>query len=103
MHAMTQKLRIQRRKKGDAYIFTRDKYKKLTDTMSRENAQLTSEYKKFTRYFLILQKKFESFERSDKERYNEILRMNQGEVKNLCQKIMDCDKRIHEQQLGIAW
>ena len=102
-HTMREKLRIQRRKKTDAFIFTRDKYKKLTDTMSRENATLTSEYKKFTRYFLILQKKFESFERSDKERYNEILRMNQGEVKNLCQKIMDCDKRIHEQQLGIAW
>lgn len=86
-HTMKEKLRIQARKRNDQFMFTRDKYNKLNDTMARENARLTSDYKKFTRYFLILQKKFESFERSDKERYNEILRMNQGEVKALCQTI----------------
>ena len=96
-HTMKEKLRIQARKKNDMFMFTRDKYNKLNETMARENARLTSDYKKFTRYFLILQKKFESFERSDKERYNEILRMNQSEVKVLCQTIQDCDKRIHEQ------
>lgn len=31
------------------------------------------------------------------------MRMNQKEVQDMCQRIMDCDKRIHEQQLGIAW
>jgi dynein regulatory complex protein 1 len=102
-HTMKEKLRIQARKKNDTFMGTRAKYMKLTDAMAKENYKYMVDYKKFTRYFLAVQKKFESFERSDKERYNEILRMNQSEVKDLCQKIMDCDKRIHEQQLGIFW
>ena len=57
-------------------MFTRDKFNKLSGEFEEKNKQLTREYKKFTRYFLILQKKFEAFERSDKERYTEILRMN---------------------------
>jgi hypothetical protein len=29
--------------------------------------------------------------------------MNVNEVATLCRKIKDCDKVIHEQQLGISW
>ena len=29
--------------------------------------------------------------------------MNQNEVMALCEKIKDCDRVIHVQQLGIAW
>ena len=29
--------------------------------------------------------------------------MNQNEAMSLCEKIKDCDRVIHVQQLGIAW
>ena len=81
---MSDKLRIQSRKKNDQYIAARDRYTKLVAFQEKENKKLSGEYKKFTRYFIILQKKFESFERADKERYNEIMRMNQHEVRLMC-------------------
>lgn len=64
---------------------------------------MTKDYKKFTKEFLLLQKKYERFENSDKNRFNEIWSMNQNEVQALCEKIKDCDRVIHVQQLGIAW
>ena len=64
---------------------------------------MTKDYKKFTKDFLLLQKKYERFEKSDKNRFNEIWSMNQNEVSALCEKIKNCDKMIHVQQLGIAW
>ena len=67
------------------------------------NRNSTKSFKRFTRYFIILQARFESFEKSDQDRYNDVRRMNLNAIKEQCQKIMDCDKRIHEQQLGIAW
>lgn len=70
---------------------------------AQENFNYTKEYKKTTKYFLLLQKKYERFEKSDKNRFNEIWSMNQNEVMALCEKIKDCDRVIHVQQLGIAW
>jgi hypothetical protein len=64
---------------------------------------MTKDYKRFTRDFLLLQAKYERFENSDKKRFNEIWSMNQNEVMALCEKIKDCDRVIHIQQLGIAW
>lgn len=29
--------------------------------------------------------------------------MNQNEVMSLCEKVKDCDRVIHVQQLGIPW
>lgn len=100
---MKDRLKIQERKKDNDFRNTRDRCIELNNKMEAINKQTTREYKKFTRYYIILQRRFESFEKSDKDRYNEIRQMNLAEVKELCQKIMDCDKRIHEQQLGIAW
>ena len=68
-----------------------------------ENKKSTKAYKKFTNDFLMLQKKFERFEKSDKTRFDEIWSMNQNEVIAICEKIKDCDRVIHVQQRGIAW
>ena len=59
------------------------------------NAHYTKEYKRFTKEFLLLQRKYERFEKSDKNRFNEIWSMNQNEVMALCEKIKDCDRVIH--------
>jgi dynein regulatory complex protein 1 len=50
-----------------------------------------------------LQRKFKHFEKSDLERYNEIQAMNESEVQELKEKIIKCDRVIHNQQLGLDW
>lgn len=64
-------------------------------TAEAVNKRHTKGYKKFTNDFLMLQKKFERFEKSDKNRFDEIWSMNQNEVMAICEKIKDCDRVIH--------
>lgn len=64
---------------------------------------MTTDYKRITRQFKELQRKFKHFEKSDLERYNEIQAMNEKEVQLLKDKIVKCDKVIHNQQLGLDW
>ena len=64
---------------------------------------MTKDYKRFTKEYLALQKKYERFEKADKVRFDEIWSMNEKEVRDLCDKIQDCDRVIHVQQLGIPW
>lgn len=68
-----------------------------------ENKKLTEEYKRITRQFKELQRKFRHFERADLERYNEIQKMNELEVRELKEKIRKADETIHIQQLGMKW
>lgn len=65
--------------------------------------KLTDDYKKFTKQFKELQNKFKRFEKSDENRFNEIWTMNEHEVRALINKIIQADRVIHMQQLGIAW
>ena len=64
---------------------------------------MTEDYKKFTKQFKELQNKFKRFEKSDENRFNEIWIMNENEVRALIQKIIQADRVIHVQQLGIPW
>jgi hypothetical protein len=52
----------------------------MTKKFEHSNKVMTKDYKKFTKEFLLLQKKYERFEKSDKTRFNEIWSMNQNEV-----------------------
>jgi dynein regulatory complex protein 1 len=87
----------------DVLKTVKDKYEALTVSKAKENKMLTKDYKKYTREFLLLQKKLERFEKADKQRFNEVWSMNQNEAMALCEKIKDCDRVIHVQQLGIPW
>ena len=80
-----------------------EKYKSQIMLAAKFNKDMTKDYKKFTREFLLLQKKYERFEKSDKNRFQEIWTMNQNEALALCEKVKDCDRVIHVQQLGIQW
>lgn len=81
----------------------KEKFEIQSKKYVKDNKQMTKEYKKFTKEFLSLQKKYERFEKSDKNRFTEVWSMNQNEAFALCEKIKDCDRVIHVQQLGIAW
>lgn len=69
----------------------------------KTNNKHTVDFKRFTKQFKELQKKFERFEKSDNSRLNEIWQMNEKEAKAIVEKIMHADKVIHTQQLDIPW
>jgi dynein regulatory complex protein 1 len=85
------------------YRNLRSQYEKEDQRFKDTNKQLTADYKRITRQFKELQRKFKHFEKSDLERYNEIQAMNEKEVQELKDKIIKCDKVIHNQQLGLDW
>merc|ERR1719171_725379 len=68
-----------------------------------ENQDLTEEYKRITEQFKDLQSKFQHFEVSDTKRYRDVWQMNEEAVTDLMRKVLQADKIIHEQQLGLSW
>lgn len=50
-----------------------------------------------------MQAKFQHFEESDTRRYRDVWQMNEEIVTGLMRKVLQADKIIHEQQLGLHW
>jgi dynein regulatry complex protein 1 len=67
------------------------------------NMKLTAEYKRITEQFKDLQQKFKHFELSDSKKYAEVWKMKEGHVVGLARKLMEADKVLHEQQMGLSW
>ena len=78
-------------------------YKKELLDKQRENQRDTNDFKRFTKQFKELQRKFERFEKSDNARLKEVWQMNEKEAKAIVEKIIAADKVIHTQQLDIPW
>ena len=97
----TLKKKVQRQKEN--YRIITKRYYKENQEFKKTNAELTQEYKRITRQFKELQLKFKKFEKSDESRFNEIWSMNEQEVRALINKIIQADRVIHVQQLGIPW
>ena len=91
------------RRNKDILRTVKDKFETQSKNYQRDNAKLTEDYKKFTKQFKELQNKFKRFEKSDENRFNEIWTMNENEVRALINKIIQADRVVHMQQLGIAW
>ena len=68
-----------------------------------QNVLYTKQYKRVTEQFKELQEKYRRFVKSDQNRFDMIWQMNEFEVRELIAKIVDADKVIHVQQLGIPW
>eukprot|EP01137_Pigoraptor_chileana_P011389 Opistho-2@62167 len=81
----------------------RAKYAKQERTYREENMQLTDDYARITEQFKELQKKFRHFESADGEKYSELWAMNQEQVLELVQRVLEADKVLTEQQLGLRW
>ena len=91
------------RRSRDILRTVKEKFDTQSKEYQKQNVKLTEDYKKFTKQFKELQNKFKRFEKSDENRFNEIWTMNEHEVRALIQKIIQADRVIHVQQLGIAW
>merc|ERR1719163_2516444 len=79
------------------------RYHKLDAKYKQENVDLTEEYKRLTKQFKDLQEKFHHFERADERKFREVWEMNEEEVRGLIAKVLEADRIIHEQQLGLEW
>ncbi|KAJ1549445.1 hypothetical protein HK405_003226 [Cladochytrium tenue] len=69
----------------------------------QENASLTDDHNRLTEQFRELQKKFRHFRLTDARRYRDVWEMNDEEAKALVRKVLQADRIIHEQQLGMPW
>lgn len=96
-------LKTKERRNKDILRTVKEKFDRQSREFQRENVKLTDDYKKFTKQFKELQNKFKRFEKSDENRFNEIWTMNEHEVRALINKVIQADRVIHMQQLGINW
>jgi len=96
-------LKNKHRRQVESLRNVKDQFEVQNTQAQQLNAKLTDEYKKFTKQFKELQNKFKRFVKSDQNRFNEIWTMNELEVRELIKKIIQADKVIHMQQLGLPW
>lgn len=81
----------------------RAKIVKQERQMQLENVQLTEEYTRVATQFQDLQKKACHFQMLDRQRRDEIWQLNEEGNVDLARELLDADRVIHEQQLGLQW
>lgn len=75
-----------------------------TDARDRnQNQELTDEYRRITKQYKDLQKKYAHFEASDRSKYDEVWAMHEDDAVAKVEKLLSADRVIHEQQLGLVW
>jgi dynein regulatry complex protein 1 len=68
-----------------------------------ENQQLSDEYKRVTDMFNDLQLKSKHFLAVDLKKFQDIWKMNEEQCKELARNLLEADRIINEQQLGLEW
>lgn len=68
-----------------------------------ENQQLSDDYKRVTDMFNDLKLKSKHFLAVDLKKFHDIWKMNEDHCKLLAHNLLEADRIIHEQQLGLAW
>ena len=96
-----QKRKIARQR--DLLSSLKSKYSDSDRRAQDENSRLTEEYKRITEQFKELKIKFRHFQTSDTKRYREVWAMNEEKVAALVREVLQADKIIHAQQLGVDW
>ncbi|KAJ3414827.1 hypothetical protein HDV05_005984 [Chytridiales sp. JEL 0842] len=97
----TQKRKITRL--TDHLNMLKAKMGKQEKTFHQEYLSLNDDYKRITEQFKELQKKFRHFQMADSKKYREVWKMNEEMTRELMRKVVQADRIIHEQQLGMKW
>jgi dynein regulatory complex protein 1 len=90
-------------KLNDVVNVLRVKLQKQEEHYQKEFAQLADDYKRIMDQFKELQKKYRRFKMMDERKFQDLSQMNEEDVQELLRKILTADRIIWEQQLGMAW
>jgi dynein regulatory complex protein 1 len=85
------------------YLAMHQKVEEKEKEFTKINTLYTNKFKKISKAFNELRKKFRHFEKADTQKFKEIWDMNEIEAKELASKVLKCDKIVYEQQLGLTW
>ncbi|KAG7388836.1 hypothetical protein PHYPSEUDO_011670 [Phytophthora pseudosyringae] len=87
----------------DALATLTAKYNQTDARDRHQNEELTEEYRRLTKQYRDLQRKYAHFESSDSNKFDEVWQMHEDEAVRKIEKLLDADRIIHEQQLGLSW
>lgn len=90
-------------KLNDVTASLKKKFAEQLKQFEDENQQLSDEYKRVTDMFNDLKLKSKHFLAVDLKKFHDIWKMNEDHCKLLVRNLLDADRIIHEQQLGLAW
>eukprot|EP00939_MAST-03C_sp_MAST-3C-sp1_P003384 g3384.t1 len=79
------------------------RYEKTDKDFKTKNEELTEEYTRATQQYKDLQKKFRHFQMGDVKKYKRVWHMHENEVRDIADDVLEADKIITEQQLGLTW
>mmetsp|Transcript_11619 Transcript_11619/g.17184 ORF Transcript_11619/g.17184 Transcript_11619/m.17184 type:complete len:713 (+) Transcript_11619:59-2197(+) len=79
------------------------KYAKDDRRFQQENHETTEQFKRMAKHYKDLLEKFKYFEKADTQKYNDVWKMNDKTVTDLALKLLQADKIITEQILGVQW
>ena len=96
-----QKRRITRLQDTHSQLSSR--LKKQSRSQQAELQALMEEYRKNTEQFRDVQKKARHFQMSDTRLFQEVWAMNEGRVRELAGEVLEADRIMHSQQLGLEW
>ena len=88
---------------SDQFKKKSEDYRTKHQLLNTKNKKLTKQYTSISRQYKDLHKKFKHFEQADTERYEEIRTMNLEEISKMKDRIKNCDRIIHQHQLGVIW
>uniref|UniRef100_A0A8C1EYX5 Dynein regulatory complex protein 1 n=1 Tax=Cyprinus carpio carpio TaxID=630221 RepID=A0A8C1EYX5_CYPCA len=71
--------------------------------LKTEEQSLRNDYTRIKQQYIDMQKKARHFAALDAERFEKLWLINEDEVKALAHRVLETDRIIHEQQLGLAW
>ncbi|CAF0707498.1 unnamed protein product [Brachionus calyciflorus] len=87
----------------DALTHLKKKLAKQIKQYNDENQQLGEDYKRVTDMFNDMQIKSKHFLAVDLKKFHDIWKMNEDQCKIYSHYLLEADRIIHEQQLGIEW
>ena len=76
---------------------------KQVKTFNDENQVLAEEYKRVTDMFNDMQLKSQHFLGVDLKKFHDIWKMNEDQCKTIAHNLLEADRIVHEQQLGLEW
>lgn len=90
-------------KQREALMNLKARYAETEKKLRSENVKLGDDHRRATEAFKDLQIKCRHFEQTDTRKYREVWEMNRELVAEKVRRVLDADRVLHEQQLGLAW